>query len=88
MESRMGYGSDNHPDKPPRAEPGDKYIVIGATTGLIIGGVLGVFVGSHYAGFTGGLIGLFGGVIVGGLVGTQVGSLMKKRWRKNRPVEQ
>ncbi len=88
MESRMKYGGDNDPNKPPEPEPGDKYVVIGATAGLVVGGALGVLIGSHLTGFMGGLIGLFVGVIVGGLVGTQLGGLVKQRRRKSRPFEQ
>ena len=53
MQMRLTYRTENDPERPPEREPGDKYILIGAISGLIIGGTAGGIVGVLYFGITG-----------------------------------
>lgn len=86
LETKSRYGKKNDPERPPKPEHGDKYIVIGAIVGLIIGGILGAVIGNYYFGFLGGAIGGVAGIIAGGIVGAEVGSVVKKR-RGKREID-
>lgn len=76
---RKIFSSDNDPEKPPRRQPGDKYILIGAIVGLIIGGVLGAFIGWFLFNIAGVLLGIILGLIIGGVAGAYIGEAIKKR---------
>jgi len=69
------YRSEHDPERSPRPERGDVYIVIGAIVGLIVGGVLGTF---------GGLFGIAGGAIAGAIIGATIGDLIRKRREKTK----
>ncbi|UCH43364.1 MAG: hypothetical protein JSW16_02140 [Dehalococcoidales bacterium] len=76
---RNKYRSENDPERPPKRGPGDKYILIGALTGLIIGGVSVAIVGGIFFGFIGGVLGFLGGFIAGGITGVMIGDSVRKR---------
>ena len=73
------FSSDNDPEKPPKKEPGDKYILIGAIAGLIVGGILGAVIGWLLFNMTGVLLGMIFGCIIGGVAGAYIGEVIKKR---------
>ncbi len=79
LELERQYRSKNDPEKPPKAGPGDKYIVIGAIVGMIAGGIVGTIVGSYFKFF---LPGIIAGVFAGGIIGATIGDLIKKRRQK------
>lgn len=84
MQMRLTYRTENDPERPPEREPGDKYILIGAISGLIIGGTAGGIVGVLYFGITGIIMCIIIGFITGGIIGVLTGDSIKKRWqRKN-----
>ena len=76
---RQRYESENDPERPPKRDPGDRSILIGAITGLLVGGILGVAVGGLCFGFIGGWLGLLGGFIAGGIIGVVIGDSIRKR---------
>ena len=87
-EMRLRLRSEHDPERPPRREPGDIYIVIGTIAGIIIGGAAGAIGGSHYFGLAGFFFGLVGGVIIGGIIGVSIGSYIKKRREKAKTKAQ
>lgn len=85
LELQRSFGPGQDP-RPPKPEPGDKYIMLGVIIGLILGGVLGGIVGSLYNLYIVTVIFcIFGGVLVGGLSGTVIGILIKKHVLKKKP---
>jgi MFS family permease len=76
---RKIFRSDNDPERPPKREPGDKYILIGAIIGLIIGGILGAVIGWLFFSIAGVLLGIILGFIIGGVAGVYIGDAIKKR---------
>lgn len=81
-EMRMRYRSERDPERPPRWERGDKYIIIGTIVGLIVGGALGAIIGYHYLGLIGSVFCTVGGIFIGGILGATIGNLIKKRQQK------
>ena len=81
LSRRLEPEPGDDPEKPPRQEPGDKYLFIGAFIGLVVGGVSGGIV----SGFIGWLItNIIIGLVVGGVAGVWIGSLFKKRMLDKR----
>jgi len=81
-EMRWRQRSEYDPERPPRREPGDKYIIIGTIVGMIVGGALGAIIGNHYLGTIVSFFCAAGGFIVGGIIGATAGNLIKKRRQK------
>ena len=65
----------NDPERPPRPERGDFYIIIGLVVGAVTGVILGSFVG---------FLGFIGGAIVGGIIGATIGGAIKKYLQKRK----
>ena len=81
-EMKLKYRSENDPERPPRREHGDNYIIVGLIVGLVVGGVMGAIIGYHYLGFISAIFCTIGGVFIGGIIGTVTGNVIKKRRRK------
>jgi hypothetical protein len=69
-------GTDGWGPVPPKHKPGDKYIVIGAASGILIGAVVGFLISPFVSVL---------GIVAGGVVGALVGSLIGKRKRDKIP---
>jgi predicted lipid-binding transport protein (Tim44 family) len=78
-EMEREYASKADPDKPPPLESGDKYIAIGAVTGIVLGGAAGAATGLlfHLALLTI-IFTAVAGLVIGGLIGAAIGSRIKK----------
>lgn len=79
LETRLRYKSEHDPERPPKWQPGNKYIVLGMIVGMIAGGAAGVVGGSYYLGFVSVFPGFIGGIIAGGIAGAIIGDLIRKR---------